>query len=274
MKALVKACENLGIEVSKVDEIGNLLQIKINDQMYYFSIARVPINDESVSFICSFKSYTYRLLKDELPMPKTRSYNDPNSEEEHTRINAQFKSQKAIVEDIVKNFDFPVMVKMSAGLQGKNVFKCDSKRKVAKAVKVIFNQKKRNYDSTVLAQKFIDIKNEYRVILLDGEIILLYEKVSEIKNINLSPLHNDDGKAVIILDEVIKKDIADIVDKSPILKSFPWIGLDIARDADGGWVVLELNVRPGFSYFIRDNGDEKVVEVYEKLLNRIKNGKK
>ena len=64
------------------------------------------------------------------------------------------------------------------------------------------------------------------------------------------------------------------MNRSPVLKSFEWIGLDIAKDKNNEWWILELNTRPGFSYFIRDNGDEKIVEMYEKLLNRIKNGKK
>lgn len=273
MHSLVKACENLGVSYKQMDEMGNFLVININNQDLYFNNVRVPLSTESVAMICTNKIYTYWLLENELPMPKTKSYLDPNSEDEAVRNAASFKKQKHIVEDILKNFQFPLIVKMNAGLQGRHVYKCDTKRKVAKAVKAIFKKRQANYDSSLLAQDFIEIEHEYRVILMEGEMLLNYEKVSLNKNRNLSPLHNDDGKAILIKDEEINNQIRNIVSQSPRLKDLEWIGLDIASDKNGNWWILELNTRPGFSYYIRDNGDEEIVKVYEKLLTRIKNGK-
>lgn len=274
MRSLVKACENLGIKYKKLDPLGNFLDLEINNESVYFTWSRVPINNETVSMICVNKAYAYWLLNEELPMPKTRAYLDPDATEDCYKDSAEFKKQKYIVEDILKNFKFPLIVKMNAGHQGRHVYKCKTKWDVKRAVKSIFKKKQKDYDSSVLAQQFLQIENEYRAILLDGELILLYEKVSGEKNRNLSPLHTDEGKAVIIDDENIKKTISDIVDRSPKLKSFGWIGLDVAKDKDGNWWILELNTRPGFVYFIRDNGDERIVEVYEKLLKRIRDGKK
>lgn len=274
MHALVKACDNLGITYKKVDKAGNFLSLDFGDQQLYFTYTRVPLNSESVAGVCSSKIYSYWALSDELPMSTTKSYLDPEAVEEYGEERLIFKSQTAIVEDILESFKFPFIVKMNSGLQGRHVYKCSSKASVAKCVKAIYKKKQENYDSCIIVQDFIDIKNEYRAILVEGEVVLLYEKVSEMKTTNLSPLHNDDGRAVIIKDEDIKNDIQRIVDGSPKLKSFGWIGLDIARDYDGKWWVLELNVRPGFSYFLRDNDASYLVSMYEKLLTRIKNGKK
>ena len=274
MRSLVNACENLGISYKKIDKIGNLLALNIDGNDFYFTNTRVPLNNEPVAAICVSKVYAYWLLNSELPMPKTKSYLDPNSDDEEISKIAHFKNEESIVDDILENFELPVVVKMNSGSQGRHVYKCKTKNKVALAVKSIYKKKQKDYDSTMLAQEFIEIKNEYRAILLDGEVILLYEKVSNQKITNLSPLHNDDGKAEIVTDENIKNSIIEVVNRSPVLKGFEWIGLDIAKDKNNEWWILELNTRPGFSYFIRDNGDEKIVEMYEKLLNRIKNGKK
>ncbi|MBP9763139.1 MAG: hypothetical protein KBD10_00120 [Candidatus Pacebacteria bacterium] len=274
MRSLVNACENLGISYKKIDKIGNLLALNIDGNDFYFTNTRVPLNNEPVAAICVSKVYAYWLLNSELPMPKTKSYLDPNSEDEEISKIAHFKNEESIVDDILENFELPVVVKMNSGSQGRHVYKCKTKNKVALAVKSIYKKKQKDYDSTMLAQEFIEIKNEYRAILLGGEVILLYEKVSNQKITNLSPLHNDDGKAELVTDENIKNSIVEVVNRSPVLKSFEWIGLDIAKDKNNEWWILELNTRPGFSYFIRDNGDEKIVEMYEKLLNRIKNGKK
>lgn len=274
MRSLAKACENLNITYSQLDKVGNLLQININEKPFYFTNVRVPINNEAVAMVCLNKAYAYWLLHPELPIPQTKHYLDPNPTDEDLQRQVEFKKQKYIVEDIMQNFQLPVIVKMNSGAQGKHVYKCESKRKIAHAVKAVFRKNQNDYDSSLLAQNFIQIKNEYRAILLDGELVLLYEKVSKEKNRNLSPLHNDDGKAEIVTDESIKNCVSDVVNKSPILKSFEWIGLDIARDEDNNWWVLELNTRPGFSYFIRDNGDAEIIKVYEKLLTRIRDGKK
>lgn len=271
--ALKKACKNLDIACRFVDEYGNFLEVNIGGNYYYFIGTRTPFNSESVSSICLNKVYSYLLLKDELPMPKTIGYVDPNTTLDLKKY-LKFKNKKEIVKNIQSEFQFPVIVKMNSGAQGKHVYKCDSPRKIMKAVKAIFNKWHKNYDFSLLAQHFLEIENEYRVILLDGEIILLYEKVSKEKNRNLSPLHNDDGKAVLIDDQEIFQKINEIISKSPKLKQMPYIGLDIARDFDGNWWILELNTHPGFSYFIRDNGDEALVLMYEKVLNRLQYGKK
>lgn len=270
--ALIKACKKLNIEYRFVDEYSNFLEVNINNRWQYFIGTRTPFNNETLASICLNKFYTYLLLKDELPMPKTIGYLDPDTILDLKKY-LKFKSKKEIVKDIQNEFEFPMIVKMNSGAQGKHVYKCDSPRKIMKSLKAIFNKKHKNYDFSLLAQQFLNIENEYRVILLDGEIILLYEKVSKEKNRNLSPLHNEDGKAVLINDDSIYKKISEIVNNSPHLKQMSYIGLDIAKDFDNNWWVLELNTHPGFSYFIRDNGDGELVKMYEKVLNKLQNGK-
>jgi glutathione synthase/RimK-type ligase-like ATP-grasp enzyme len=274
MRSLAKACGNLNIEYTKLDQFGNLLGLKINGETFYFTKVRVPIANESVAYICVNKAYTYWVFENDLPMPKTKAYLDPYSDDEDVRNKSEFKKRRLIVDDIMKNFTLPLVVKMNSGSQGKHVYKCKTRWQVSRAVKAVFYKKQKDYDSTVLAQQFIEIKNEYRAISMDGEVILLYEKASDQKITNLSPLHNEDGRAVLVEDDSIKSEIVKIIERSPTMNRFDWLGIDIVRDTKGAWWVLELNSRPGFSYFIRDNGDEEIVKVYEKLLTRIRDGKK
>ena len=271
--ALIKACKKLGLECNLVDEYGNFIEVIIENNSHYFIGTRTPFNNESIASACLNKVYTYLLLKNELPMPKTIGYVDPDTNMDLKKY-IKFNSHQEIVQNIEKEFELPVIVKMNSGAQGKHVYKCDSSEKILNSIQSIFNKEQKNYDFSLLVQHFLQIKNEYRVILLDGEIILLYEKVSKDKNINLSPLHNDDGQAVLITDPDIYRSINEIVSKSPKMRAMPYIGLDIARDFDDNWWVLELNTHPGFSYFIRDNGDEEIVLMYEKVLNRLQYGKK
>jgi len=272
MRALAQACEALSLPYKAVDEYGDFLAVTINGADRYFVNTRTPLNDEGVGEVCVNKVYTYMLLKDELPMPETRSYIDPSVDGMLLKY-VNHGSVKEIVADIEHAFTFPVILKMNAGSQGKHVYKCDSLRKVARSIKSVFNKKQRNYDFSVLAQAYIDVAHEYRVLLLDGEIVLLYEKVVAEKGKNLSPLHNEGGKAVVITDESIHQSVKTIIEGSPHLKQMRWIGLDVAQDAEGKWWILELNTHPGFSYFIRDNGEAALVPVYIKMLQKLQHEK-
>lgn len=259
------ACERLGVPCELIDEFGNLISVNIGDKRHFFGNTRTPLNSESISTICWHKNYAYNLLHDELPMPLTKSYIDPKAQDEKKKY-VTFETYDEIVKDIRQNFDLPVVVKMNAGAQGTNVFKCDSKRSIKSAVKCIFNQKKRHYDFGLLAQQYLEIEHEYRVILVQGRALLTYEKVAENKTINLSPLHNDNSFTKIIDDQALIDRIQAIVTASPTLSAMPWIGLDVAHTKDNELYVLELNAHPGFAMFVRDHGDEPLIKVYEEVV--------
>ncbi len=270
MQALAKACDALGIAYVPADEYGDFLVVTIGVKEYFFTNTRTPFNNESVASVCLNKVYSYMLLKDELAMPKTKSYIDPLAAESLQKY-VTHTSVREIVADIVSSFTFPVVLKMNAGSQGRHVYKADTARKLTSSIKAIFNQRQRNYDFSVLVQPYIEIVHEYRVLVLDGEIVLLYEKVVTEKNDNLSPLHNESGKAVIIEDATVYEKIRSIIADSPRLQAMRWLGLDIAQDATGDWWIIELNSHPGFSYFIRDNGIESLVPVYTAMLQKLQN---
>jgi glutathione synthase/RimK-type ligase-like ATP-grasp enzyme len=266
-RCAAKAADAMHLPWRVIDDFGNIVEITINRKRYYFVHARTPFNTESISSICFNKYFTYQLLKHELPMPLTKSYVDPKAVGENARYRS-FKTQDEIVKDIWKTFERkPVIVKMNTGAQGMNVFLCKTQAEVRKAVKAIFNKRHKKYDFSLLAQECLDIKREFRAIVFKGKVLMVYEKVTSKKTKNLSPLHNDDGKAVIVEDKEIIKKIKAIVTGSPRLKNrFAWNGLDIAYDGKDRWSVIELNAHPGFTYFVKDNSDEPLVKVYKKTL--------
>jgi len=269
MQALAKACDALGISYVSADEYGDFLVVTIGGKEYFFTNTRTPFNNESVASVCLNKIYSYMLLKDELPMPHTKSYIDPHAVEALQKY-VTHATVDDIVADITKSFAFPVVLKMNAGSQGRHVYKVETSRKLTRSIKAIFNPRQQNYDFSVLVQPYIEIVHEYRVLVLDGDIVLLYEKVVTEKNDNLSPLHNGSGKAVRIDDSAIYEKIRSIIAGSPRLGQMRWLGLDIAEDASGEWWIIELNSHPGFSYFIRDNGTEPLVPIYATMLEKLK----
>lgn len=268
MQALARACEQVGCSYAPVDAHGDFLAITVGSKVHYFLNTRTPFNSESVECICRNKVYAYLLLKDELPMPLTCSYIDPRAEE-GMRKYVTHKSVAEITADIVKQFSLPIIIKMNAGSQGRHVYLCNTPRKVKQSIKAIFNRRQKNYDFSVLAQPYISIAHEYRVLLLDGEIVLLYEKVVGQKSVNLSPLHNESGRAVLVTDAAVYEAIQEMIRRSPTLRQMRWLGLDVVQDVNGVWWVIELNTHPGFSYFIRDNGIDALVPMYVTILKKL-----
>ncbi|MEH2373886.1 YheC/YheD family protein, partial [Nostoc sp.] len=105
-------------------------------------------------------------------------------------------------------------------------------------------------------------------VFLNKELVLLYEK--DITNAkfagNLSPLHWDGAKAKYINDPQILSEIANFA--KPIFEELDidYGGLDIVLDRDNQYCLIEINSHPNYSIFTRDNGEEPVLKIFEKML--------
>src|SRR6185369_17963468 len=74
---------------------------------------------------------------------------------------------------------------------------------VAAAVQAIFEKNPQGYDHVVLAQEYSSGVKEYRAVVFEKNVVLLYEKdVTGARFTgNLSPLHWEESKAVLIKDQ-------------------------------------------------------------------------
>lgn len=252
-----------------LDTNENIIEIINNkNKRYLFIQASTPFNNEATSILAKDKDFTYQLFGKDLNMPRSFAYLDPECNERY-RDRIEFYSQEEVVEDIDKTFSYPMIIKMNRGRVGHNVFLCKNVEAVKDAVATIFDKESANYDYMVLVQEYVDISHEYRAIWFKGEILLTYEKIAIEKNSSLSPLHNDSGKAVYVNDVELIERVQKHINMANLEADFEFLGIDVVIDNNGNMRVLELNTRPGFFYFIRDNGDEKVVEMYEKILKEM-----
>lgn len=270
MRCFVEACARCAVPYTIQDEIGNWVTIHCNQRDFHFIRTKTPFNSSSLDTIFRDKEYTYRLLHKEIPTPETVAYLDP-------RIDAQWqplvvhKTQQAIHDDIVTRFGFPVIIKRNSGAQGDNVFKANTIADVDGALTTIFNAEQKNYDILAIAQPYIDIAHEYRVLWFNGEVVLVYEKVAPSgKHNSLSPLANQDSFTRIIAPtDAVYTQIEAFLTQSPTISTFMFCGFDIAIDTQGVMWLIEVNGWPGTSKCIRDNGDEPIIEVYMRMLKHL-----
>lgn len=277
-----EAATQLGISYDQIDEYGNYLILKIPTRSgngggsqsctikkHHFIYWATPFNNSSISRLCKDKDFSCKYFSDQFDIPKTISYLDSDCSIEK-QIYLKFKTHEEILNDIKKNFNFPVIVKKNSGSMGINVFLCNNDDEIRFALKNIFDRNSRRYDYIALAQEYVEIDREFRVIWFRGKIIFLYEKVCKNKSKNLSPLHNNGSTTEIIAetDEIFIK-ISQRLEASSKLHEVEFCGLDILLDRNGKLKMLELNTQPGFAFVFKHSGKQSVVEMYKKIFSQI-----
>ena len=269
IRCLTKACQELGVPYSYHDKNHNFIEIDIG-RPYYFANGATPLNDEAVSKICHDKEFTHQLLQSTIRMPATAGFIDPECDPRYQHYVKQH-SYPEIISEIKKEFSFPIIVKMNSGSFGVNVFRCENEDETLSAIKTIYNKASSHYDYIALAQKHVSIKREFRVIILDQKIILVYEKDFSGAHFtgNLSPFYQENSRAVLISDSKLIKKLQKFIMPLFTRLNVRFAGLDIVIDEKNDIYLLELNSRPGFEYFVRDNGEELLVPVYKKIITSL-----
>ncbi|MHC0063070.1 ATP-grasp domain-containing protein [Nostoc sp. UIC 10890] len=264
---LLQACNNLNISYEVIHPAENLIKIKLNNKPHYFCNYSTPLINQAVSHLMKDKEYTYHVLNKKIKLPRTIGFLSPFCDIEY-KIYLKFPTIQNIVLEIKENFETPVIVKRNSGSSGHNVFLCQNQDEIENALKEIFNVNFKKYDYVALAQEFINIKSEYRAVFLNKELVLLYEKdISDAEFAgNLSPLHWNGAKAKYINDPQILSDIANFA--KPVFEELDldYGGLDIVLDRDNQYWLIEINSHPNFSIFTRDNGEEHVLKIFEKMI--------
>jgi glutathione synthase/RimK-type ligase-like ATP-grasp enzyme len=265
------AARRLNLPFKFHDENFNFLEITTATGPHFFINCTVPSNSADLVRLSTDKEFTHKLLSPHICFPRTRGYFDPGAHADFDHYK-RFASLADIADDISANFSLPLIVKMNAGSQGRQVYKCESERDIHRTLKKIYNKRSKNYDYVALAQEYIAIKKEYRVIILNNQLEFIYEKDTSKATFvgNLSPLHFANAQAVTVEDPSLHQAILAFL--SPVLAylQIGLAGLDVAQTTDGHFVLFEINTQPGFTSFVRDNGEELVIKLYEKMLLSLK----
>lgn len=264
---LLKACENLNINYEIIHPAENLVKIKLNNKQHYFCNYSTPLINQAVAQIIKDKEYTYHILKQKVKLPKTIGFLSPFCDLQY-KIYLKFPSFQEIILEVKNKFEIPVIIKRNSGSGGCNVFLCHNIDEIETALKEVFNINNRKYDYVAIAQEYIQILYEYRAVFLNKQLVLLYEKdITDAKFAgNLSPLHWDGAKAKYIDDPQILSEIANFA--KPVFEELDldYGGLDIVLDRDNQYWLIEVNSSPNYTIFTRDNGEEPVLKIFEKML--------
>lgn len=273
IKMLLEACQNRGIAYEILHPNQNLVRVTVGDRDYYFTNYSTPLTSQSIAEIFKDKQYFYQIFHDVVSMPRTAWFISPYCNEKY-REYLQFTSIADIVSELDQKFAKPMIIKRNRGSGGNNVFLCDNIAQVQEALERIFDVGSKSYDYVALAQEPINIVKEYRCVCLNHQALLTYDKdFSQAKFVgNLSPLHWEGAIARPVTDPQILEAIAKFI--QPLFIKMPtinYVGLDVACDDQNNYWLIEANSHPNFDIFIRDNGSQAIIELFEKMLYSLAN---
>lgn len=265
ISCLIKACEQNAIKHQIYDDNGHCLMV---DDQWFFQINRTPFNTQSTASLCTDKEQQYQVFKDKLNIPKSMGFMDFSAQTRYDQY-LKYKSLAQIIDAVETHFHYPLVIKPNRGALGVNVSFCHNQQQAIEAIKTIFTRD-RAYDYVALVQQYIKPKQEIRVIFFDGEPVLSYERFFEKSDFGAKYWETEDGKALPLNDNPIVQRAAK--EFGPALNSLPglrFVGLDIVLDEQDQLHVLELNSGPKVNHFAANNGEEGVVQMYSKILQKI-----
>lgn len=201
-------------------------------------------------------------------MPVTRQYLDPDVAQIYQQY-VQVHDRMLIRTQIKSQFGLPVVIKPNQSTQGRNVSLVNDFSDISPAIDRIFDHASKEYDYVALAQEYIEPTAEYRVIVVDGNIQLVYRKVASVARPgqSLSPLHRPDSSTVKVNDVKLMQKLNRLISRIDHSIKLTYCGLDIIEDRKGHLWLIELNASPGYSHYIQDNGEADIIKVYTEVLN-------
>ncbi len=160
-------CDEKGIEIEFLS-FGYILKLKKNDNIRYIIDACFEINSSACDRILSDKYALYSVLNSEkVQIVEHNMLFNPK-----TRLSIMNEEKvKTLSKIYAKKYNNNVIVKPNVGREGTKVYKCNNYKEILKAIKDIFKIK-----NTLSICPFYNIKNEYRVVYLDGNVEIVFSK--------------------------------------------------------------------------------------------------
>lgn len=240
------------ISITLMDSINYLKYLRKQFELLKIHI----INQNELSFITIDKFMTHIICKNiKISQPKTLLINIAELKNQNNNSTHQLSEQSPSYNQIINNFNFPIILKSPFGSCGKYIWKIDNLTELNSFVKSYS-------ESNIIVQEFISnsLLKDVRVFIINNEIIYSYQRTgiqndpTEFK----SNISNGGSINEIQIDESLKN----IVNKFLILYPIEIGALDFLYGADS-WLLCEISL--GANLTIHDI--DKKNEVYGKIVN-------
>jgi dihydrofolate synthase/folylpolyglutamate synthase len=267
LECLQEACIRLGWKTDEVSGDGNVLRVTGGRRPLLFYRNKHPFNDYVAARMAEDKGYQYEMLVAAgLPLPFTMQVFNPYAEERFNRYKTHLTVDD-IAADVDATMSYPVMVKKTRGSVSSGVFMEIDYAGVQARLQELFSNAGM-LDNLLLVQSFAD-GPEFRAVASQAELLLAYEKVSDgMSAHDRNPLHHHTGRAERVQDASILDELTRLTTKIAAVIDLGFYAVDLIRDRERGWQILELNPNPFCYFYNRTNGREDFTAIYVDLLRK------
>ena len=168
-KIIREICQELNIKYTYLSKDW-IIKLTKDDKVAYLSYNKFPLDNHPLGLIMDDKYALYDVLKDlNIPVCTHHIFYNENN-------NFPYAKGCHTKEDLLRIFDEfnnDVVIKPNNGAMGLDVFHITDKNKLISQVKKLLVK---NFSISICP--YYHIKNEYRIIILDNEIKLIYKKIN------------------------------------------------------------------------------------------------
>ncbi|MCZ6633572.1 MAG: Mur ligase family protein [bacterium] len=267
LACLKAACQNLGVDVRPVSADGNVVRLMQGIRPVHFLRNRHPFNDYVAGHLAGDKSYQYELFRQAgLPVPYTLSVFNPLAISRFDRYQTH-SSVEAIVEDVERQFTYPVVIKRNQSSMAQGVYLETDRAGLLSRLQELCESSGLLYN-VFLIQTFVE-GPEYRIVASGDRLLLAYEKVVDWDGVveDLNPLHQAGGKAIRVTHPELLQAMADLPREIHQVLNLGFYAVDAIRSKEG-FQILEINANPICHFYNADNGREDFVRIYEYLIRK------
>jgi glutathione synthase/RimK-type ligase-like ATP-grasp enzyme len=250
--ALIESvCEDRGIRVSWLSDYWLGILGKDDDHCYIHGY-QFPINNTVANGLMHDKVSTYELL--------TR-YGVPALP--HALIRLQpLPSIEVAIERAIQLYPLPLVLKPNPGWSGgDDVMRCHTKDDVDAAIRDLASR-----HQSIAVSPYIDIRAEYRVLILDGTVKVIFEKVRPDGEWH----HNLKRGAMpeVVTDEALRQPLIALAQKALASLAGRLAAVDIVVTPDG-YKVMEANGGISLSHFSDHSVEYKKIaeHIYGELVD-------
>jgi len=236
-----------------------IFQLKKDNKTKYICGYAFDLNEMAVAQICHDKCALSDVLIDaNIPCVPHHFFMDQE--------NIKFIGINDSKEPIYKLFQEyqKVVCKPNEGTSGINVILVETKEELSIAIDTIFSKSR-----AMAISPYMEIKHEYRVVYLDGQIKLIYDKI---RGDNWKHNLSEGTKPKIVLDQKIIEKLTKLTNDVAQIIPFRFASVDIV-EVENELMVLEVNSGVCMERFSQENKEYYQIakDIYKEAIQKMFN---
>ena len=248
---------------------------------YLFQDSWTSLNDVYVGSITGSKARTHHRISSKpefqaaVRVPKTLAYKTPSISvlHEHDTDIQVMRSIEEIIDDIERQYGYPVFLKPDISSMGRNTFFVEDRAQLSDAVSCIIEGRNTDKD-VVIAQECIDIAREYRAVYFKGEIITVFDRMFAERGIQHGRAHAEADLSCPVSTRFVEDpEKLDAIHKATHIMAEEtgqiYFGSDFAEDTEGNLWFVESQTGPMLHLAYSGQGQARMDHLASRILEHI-----